>query len=124
MRKTLLALPLLLVLLSFDTAAQTQDASGKVFWRGMVDDKLHLVIKGDKLEHKTISGQAKPDGVYSFTAALPERAVTVSVLRIEGRSKKIAVVQQPTAENGFTAIVEIWDQGGGAREYRLEISWR
>ena len=124
MRKALLTLPVLLALFSLDAAAQSQETLGKVFWRGMVDDKLHLVIRGDKIEHKTVSGGTQPDGFFSFTAALPEQAVTVNALRVEGRSKKIAVIQQPTAENEFTAIVEIHDQGGGAREYRLEISWR
>ena len=124
MKKALLTLPFMLILFSLDAAAQSGEALGKVFWRGTVDDKLHLVINGDKIEHKTISGQTQPDGVYSFTVPLPERTVTVSALRLEGRSKKIAVVQQPTAENGYTAIVEIVDQGGGSREYQLEISWR
>lgn len=124
MKKVLPVLPFFVFLFAVGASAQSQENLGKVFWRGMVDDKLQLVIRGDKLEHKTVAGQVQPDGVYSFTAAMPERAVTVGVLRVAGRSKKIAVIQQPTAENGFTAIVEIQDQGGGAREYRLEISWR
>lgn len=122
MRKVSFGLPFLLLLFAVD--AYPQEALGKVFWRGMVDDKVQLVIRRDSLEHRTVSGSEKPDGAYSFTAPLPERPVTVSVVRLEGRSKKIAVVQQPAAENDFTAIVEIYDQGGGAREYQLEISWR
>ena len=124
MKKALLALPFFLILFGYHADAQSQETVGKVFWRGMVDDKVHLVIRGDKLEHRTVSGAAQQDGVFSFTASLPEQPVTVSVTRVEGRSKKVSVVQQPTAENDFTAIVEVYDQGGGAREYRLEISWR
>ena len=124
MKKALLTLPFLLVLLAFDAVAQSQETSGKVFWRGMVDDKVHLVIRGNTLEHRTVSGQPQPDGLFSFTAALPQQAVTVSVARAEGRSKKVSVVQHPTAENQFTAIIEITDEGGGARDYFLEIAWR
>lgn len=122
MKRILLVLTFLLLLLSVDAAAQ--EAAGKVFWRGMVDDKVHLVIRGDKVEQRNISGQPQPDGLFSFTAILPAQAVTVSVPRVEGRSKKVSVVQQPTAENEFTAIVEIIDEGGGARDYLLEIAWR
>ena len=122
MKRTLLALPFLLVFLAID--AYAQNSAGKVFWRGSVDDKVQLVIRGDKLEQRIVSGQPQPDGTFSFTADLPAQAVTVSVPRIEGRSKKITVVQQPTAENDFTAIVEVHDEGGGAREYFLEIAWR
>lgn len=122
MKKAAVALPLLLIF--FGVQAAAQDASGKVFWRGNVDDKLHLVIRGTTLEHRTVSGQAQPDGLFSFTAPLPQQTVTVTVPRFEGRSKKITVVQQPTAENQFTAIVEIVDEGSGARDYFLEIAWR
>lgn len=124
MKNTLLALPFLLFLAVAQANAQSQETVGKVFWRGTVDDKVHLVIRGDNLEHRTVSGATQPDGAFSFTASLPQQAVTVNVNRIEGRSKKITVVQQPTAENDFTAIVEVYDHGGGAKEYRLEIYWR
>jgi len=103
--------------------AQTESTSGKVFWRGSVDNKVHLTIKSNTLEQKTVEGAEKPAGTFSFTAPLPEQAVTVQVLRKEGRSKKIKVIQQPTADNDFTAIVEIHDDGGGARDYVLEIFW-
>jgi hypothetical protein len=103
--------------------AQSGSASGKVFWRGSVDNKVHLTIKGDTLEQKTVEGAEKPAGTFSFTAPLPEQPVTVQVTRKEGRSKKIKVIQQPTADNDFTAVIEIHDDGGGARDYVLEIFW-
>lgn len=122
MKKQLLTLPFLILL--FCISAHAQDTAGKVFWRGHVDDKVHLVIRGDKIEQKTISGQEKALGIFSFTSPMPEQNVTVGFLRKAGRSKKISVVQQPNAENNFTAIVEIHDDGGGAKEYQLEIFWR
>ncbi|MDI1241710.1 MAG: hypothetical protein PSX80_07290 [bacterium] len=103
--------------------AQAESTSGKVFWRGSVDNKVHLTIKGDTLEQKAIEGTEKAPGKFSFTAPLPDQAVIVKVLRKEGRSKKIKVIQQPTADNDFTAVVEIHDDGGGSRDYVLEIFW-
>lgn len=124
MKSLILVASLFLLLFVSSASAQTETpTSGKVFWRGSVDNKLHLIIRGSELEQKTVEGAEKPAGTFSFTAPLPEQAVTVNVNRREGRSKKIKVIQQPTAENDFTAIVEVHDDGGGARDYVLEIFW-
>jgi hypothetical protein len=123
--KVVLLIASLLALFAVSTIqAQSESTSGKVFWRGSVDNKVHLTIKGDTLEQKTVEGTESPVGTFSFTASLPEQAVTVQVSRKEGRSKKIKVIQQPAADNDFTAIVEIHDDGGGARDYILEIFWQ
>jgi hypothetical protein len=102
--------------------SQPQDIGGRVFWKGMVDAKVQLIIKGDKIETKTPEGRAYPDGTYSFTTPLPKDAVRVSVTKTEGRGS-VAVAQQPAVENDFTSIVEITDPKGGAKEYQLEIFW-
>lgn len=123
--KTLILIASLFVLFGVSSAhAQSDNAAGKVFWRGSVDNKVHLVIREDTLEQRVIEGAAKPIGTFSFTMPMPQEAVTVGVVRKEGRSKKIKVIQQPNAENEFTAIVEIHDDGGGARDYVLEIFWQ
>ena len=122
MKKVLFTL--LLLFAGFTVQASAQDRSGKVFWRGMVDDRLHIVIRSDRIEHRTVGGTAQTDGIFAFTTPLPDQPVTVGVLRKAGRSKKISVIQQPTAQNDFTAIVEIHDEGGGAKEYQIEIFWR
>lgn len=109
----------------FVSPAQAQESSsGKVYWYGSVDNKIHLVIRGLTVEQRTVEGNATEPGRYSFTAPLPQAGVTVTVNKIEGRSNKITVVQQPSAGNDFTAIVEVHDDSGGAREYLLEISWQ
>ena len=98
-------------------------ATGRVFWKGMVDAKVQLSVRRDKIEAKTLGGKEYPDGVYSFTSPLPESAVTVALKQTEGRGKS-AITQQPTQDNDFTAIVEITDDKGGAKEYQLEIYWQ
>lgn len=105
-----------------DTAAQTDNGSGRVYWRGQVDDKLQITIQGLTVETKTISGRAMAEGNFSFTAKLPESDKTVSITKIEGRGKA-TVIQQPTAENDYTAIIEVHDDRGGASDYLLNIWW-
>lgn len=96
---------------------------GRVYWRGMVDDKVQLVIRGNLIETRTMSGQAYPDGTFSFTALLPTREVNVGVTKSRGRGN-VRVLQQPSQANDYTAVVEIVDSGGGAREYQLDIFWK
>lgn len=96
---------------------------GRAYWRGMVDDKIQLVIRGGKIEHRTISGRGLADGTYSFTSELPNRQVAVAVEKQKGRGS-VTVVQQPSRANDFTTVIEIYDNGGGSREYQIEVFWR
>lgn len=120
----LLALFCAVLFVSPSQAQETVSNSGKVYWYGSVDNKIHLKIRGLAVEQLAVEGNATEPGRYSFTAPLPQVDVTVSVNRLEGRSKRITVVQQPSAGNDFTAIVEIHDDDGGSRDYLLEISWQ
>ena len=83
-----------------------------------------LIDREGRVRWSHVEGNNGEPGRYSFTAPLPQASVTVGVTKIEGRSNKITVIQQPSAGNDFTAIVEIHDDGGGAREYLLEIFWK
>jgi len=91
-------------------------------WFGTVDDDVHLIIQGSKVQIKTNSGNENLDQIYGFGSPLPRQEVKVSVKKKEGRGTA-TVVQMPTSSNDYTAIVQIIDKGSGAREYELEISW-
>jgi len=97
--------------------------TGRVEWRGRVDDRIHLAIRGRSVEQRTISGTALGDGRAVFTSALPSESVRVSVAKIAGRGS-VRVIQQPARTNDFTAIIEIYDDNGGSQEYRIEVTWR
>lgn len=96
---------------------------GRVLWRGMVDDRVQLVIRRDLAETRTISGTALGSGTYNFGAPLPDRNVNIEIDKKKGRGK-IRLIQQPSRLNNYTAIVEVYDEGSGAREYEVDIFWR
>jgi hypothetical protein len=96
---------------------------GRVSWRGMVDDRVQLVIRGRSIETRTISGAPYPDGATSFTSPLPNVGVDVDATKLNGRGT-VRVLQQPARANDFTAVIEIYDANSGAQEYRLDIVWR
>jgi hypothetical protein len=104
--------------------SQIPEVLGRVFWKGMVDAKIQLIIKGDKIETKTLDGKEYPDGIYSFTTPLPDSAVTVGVNKKKDGRGTVTVTQQPTQDNDFKAVVEITDPKKGVGEYQLEIFWQ
>lgn len=96
--------------------------TGRVRWRGTVDDDVHLVIRDDRVEVRTIGGSPYDNATFNFTSPLPRRRVNVSAIRLRGRGD-VRVIQQPSRDNDFTAVVQIRDPSGGAREYEIEASW-
>jgi hypothetical protein len=91
----------------------------------MVDNKVQIKIRDTTIETITLAGTPYPAGTFSFTSALPRtrQGVLVEGFRKKGRGP-IRMVQQPSSANDYTAIIEIADTDGGAKEYELEIVWR
>lgn len=97
--------------------------SGKIEWRGTVDDRVQLVIRGRSLRVRTVSGQRYGNGSTSFSSPLPSRRdYNVNVKKRDGRGN-VYIVQQPNRRNNYTAIVQIEDLKGKADNYRVEITW-
>ncbi|HET6671271.1 MAG TPA: hypothetical protein VFH15_13665 [Pyrinomonadaceae bacterium] len=96
--------------------------SGRMTWRGRVDDDVRIVIRGGRADVETIGGNPYYDAATNFTASLPRRRVTVSLLKRKGRGE-IFIEQQPTRENDFAAVIRVRDPRGGASDYEFEVSW-
>ena len=96
--------------------------SGRMTWRGRVDDDVRIRIRGGTADVETIGGTAYYDGQPNFFNSLPSRRVTVRLTQKRGRGE-IFIEQQPSRENDFTAIVRIKDPKGGASDYEFELTW-
>lgn len=96
--------------------------SGTVFWRGTVDNRVQLIIRGRSIETRIVAGRSYGEGTYSFTNSLPNRNTDIEVNKKDGRGD-VRIIQQPNRQNNYTAVIEIYDDGSGARQYQLEISW-
>lgn len=97
-------------------------STGRVRWRGTVDDEVNLAIRDDRIEVRTIGGSEYNNATYNFTSPLPRRRVTVNATRLSGRGE-VRVIQQPSRDNDFTAVVQIRDSKSGARDYEIEVTW-
>lgn len=96
---------------------------GRVAWRGKVDIETQLHIKANTLETRVVAGPNWGGESYNFTSPLPNRRVTVEVYKKKGRGS-VRVLQQPSRENDFTAVIQILDPDGSWKEYELDIFWR
>jgi hypothetical protein len=97
--------------------------NGSVEWRGRVDDRVQLVIRGRSIQERTLSGTSFERGRAVFSSGLPAEPVRVSIMNLAGRAEA-RVIQQPSRQNGYTAIVEVYDPARGAQEQRLQVTWR
>jgi hypothetical protein len=78
-------------------------------WSGRVDDGLEIRIQDNRIEYRTLSGKGTRDvhAELSRTAVLRDGAE----LHVESWTARgdVVVVQQPSARNGYTAVIHIRD---------------
>lgn len=96
--------------------------SGRMTWRGTVDDDVRIVVRGGTADVETIGGSPYYDAATNFTASLPMRRVNVSLVKRRGRGE-IFIEQQPSRENNFAAVIRIRDSRGGASDYEFDLNW-
>ena len=96
--------------------------SGRMTWRGRVDDDVRIKIRGGSADVETIGGSPYYDAQPNFSNSLPNRRVTVRLTEKRGRGE-IFIEQQPSRENDFTVVVRIRDTKGGASEYAFTLEW-
>jgi len=101
------------------------ESYGSLEWRGYVDNRVQLVIRGRSVQERTLSGQRYNQGraIFASSAGMPQEPVRVSVRDLTGRAD-VRVIQQPTRQNMYTTIVEIFDTARGAQEHRVQVTWR
>jgi hypothetical protein len=98
-------------------------SAGSMIWRGRVDHYVELRIQGDRVQSRERQGAPTINEGVSFTSPLPRADVQVSVRKRDGRGQ-VELIQQPSRWNGYTAVVAINDESGGADNYEIEVAWR
>lgn len=92
-------------------------------WEGRVDKGAEIRIRGNDYRVDDMGGQGTQERRADFDSALPESDVVVSLRKLEGRGD-VELIQAPDASNGYTAVVRIEDDKGGADDYEIELRWR
>ncbi len=97
-------------------------SAGSVSWRGRVDQKANIIISGSYVQTEDASGSGLSGVTHNLNGVLARRPGRVNVRKQNGRGT-VTVLQQPTWENDFTAIVQVFDPDSGSDNYEVEIRW-
>jgi hypothetical protein len=92
-------------------------------WAGQVDGRVRVSFRGNQAYAQRLSGQEVYNEQASFGSAVPRRDVDIAINKLRGRGD-VNVIQRPSANNNYTAVIEIDDKDGGADMYDIEIAWR
>jgi hypothetical protein len=92
-------------------------------WAGQVDGRVRISFRDNRASSQRLSGQQIYGEQVAFGSPLPRRSINVDVNKLRGRGE-VNLVQQPSSNNNYTAIVEINDSDSGADTYDLELTWR
>ena len=101
---------------------QGDNRSGRMTWKGRVDDDVRIVIRGGSADVQTLGGTPYYNGQPNFSASLPSRRVTVR-LNVKRARGEVYIEEQPSRENNFAAVIRIKDSRGGASDYEFELNW-
>ena len=96
---------------------------GTIAWSGMVDGVAEIVITGGSASVRNVSGEMPREVKSSFSAPVPRAPVQLNLVTSTGRGA-VSLAQQPSASNGYTAIVRVDDSAkGGFQRYEFTLRW-
>ncbi len=102
--------------------ADERYSTGRVNWRGRVDQTANIIISGADVDSIDESGSGLTNISYNITGYLAARPGNVTVRKRRGRGT-VTVLQQPNRNNDYEAIIQIFDPDGGDDDYEVEINW-
>jgi hypothetical protein len=93
-------------------------------WSGSVDSDLEIRLAGRRFDERTLSGgPTRDERGFVIGEGLPRRDVQLVISQRQGRGQ-VYVAQQPSAYNGYTAIIRVRDPRGGYGYYDFEVDYR
>lgn len=92
-------------------------------WTGQVDREVQIVMRGNDVWTKSVGQNERPRARTREYGRLPNGNGRVVVERLGGRGS-VDVIQQPSRQNDYTAIVRVRDDQGGSSSYRLAAYWQ
>ncbi len=94
----------------------------EVKWSGSVDGEAIVECRQKSCRAVTQMGARVAKERARFSRALPLEPVTLRLGDTQGRGD-IRIIEQPSAQNGYTVRVLIRDRQAGAGEYAFVLAW-
>jgi hypothetical protein len=92
-------------------------------WSGAVDTEEEIRIQGRRADSRALGGSGSRDVRSDMQGGLPQRDMQLVINQRQGRGQ-VFVVQQPSAWNGYTAVIRVRDPQGGFGFYDFDVDWR
>ena len=92
--------------------------TGTAYWNGRVDDRVNIIIRGNTIYAENVSGNQTTTSSQNDRFFAPSRDEYNCSTKDNGRGS-VSIIQQPNRSNNFTAIIQIYDPKGGARDYKI-----
>jgi hypothetical protein len=97
---------------------------GRLEFRGRVDDEVILYVRRDEISSETIRGRNVQVESFRFSQPLPDRVLRgFSMNQRDGRGA-VELLEEPSRENGWTAVIRILDDKSGDDRYHFDLNWR
>lgn len=97
---------------------------GHFQWQGIVDGTDNILLRGSSVQMSHLTSGSVQQASYQLPgSSLPLRPVTVTLRKVRGRGD-IRLLEQPSAANSYTAVVQVNDQGYQANAwYEFTLDW-
>ena len=96
---------------------------GSLRWRGLVDDAVLVRVSGRRVDDTVLRGEPLRDVQVDVRGrGLAGRGEEIRLTRVSGRGQ-VTILEQPSARNGYTALLRISDPRSGAGWYDFDASW-
>jgi len=103
---------------------QTRGQGQELFeWTGRVDREVQIVMRGNQISTRNVGPNETGRARSRMAMQLPRQDGEV-VAQLESGRGNVDVIQQPNSQNGYTTVVRVSDQAGGADTYRVVAYWQ
>jgi hypothetical protein len=92
-------------------------------FRVWIDGSLEAYVQGDRIRYKMLSGAPFRDSEITFSQPFPQaplRSLRINKKRGRGR---VQLLEQPSAQNGYTARLRIDDPKRAGARYHVVLEW-
>ncbi|MCB1024470.1 MAG: hypothetical protein KDB79_08770 [Acidobacteria bacterium] len=102
---------------TFDTYS-----TGKLRWKGRVDQSVNIRISGDDVQEQVLAGRSLTNISRDMQGYLANRDGRVNVRKLKGRGS-VTILEQPSRLNNYTAVIRVFDPKSDDDEYEIEVTW-
>ena len=97
---------------------------GRCEIRVWVDNRAEVRLRGDQVFVRTLEGSRGRDEGSECSQPLPYNSLRDFQIRQTAGRNRIALTQEPSRINNYTALISIEDKQGGGDTYAFEVTWR